>query len=451
MSTQPLEATRPAAAKGLPPAHPGGAGEAATEELTWARLDELSREYGDSFYLLDLRTFDRNYARFREAFRAHYSRSEIAYSYKTNYTPALCRRVNDAGGYAEVVSGMEYRLALRVGVAPERIIFNGPVKTHDQLENALLAGSIVNLDGLGEVEVVEALARRFPEIPLRVGLRCNFSIGGDTISRFGFDTVGGALEPIVARLRRCPNVKLLGLHCHFSTRDRSTASFAARTAKLLELCRCHFEPSGPQFIDIGGGFFSPMSEELQRRFGVEAPGYEAYAAAVARQVVEAYPEARPELILEPGSALVADAMRFVARVLEVKTVGPRSLAVVAGSIHNIKPTLHGKNMPVRVFGASPASPTLARRGVCGPVDLVGYTCMEHDCLHHGYESGVSIGDYAVFDNIGAYTNVMKPPFIQPSPAMIAVKTVKTAAGESAVFELVKQRETASDLFTTYRF
>lgn len=412
-------------------------------ELSWELLNKLAGEYGDSYYILDLQTFDDNYRAFLDSFSAIYPKSNIAYSYKTNYTPRLCRHVDSMGGYAEVVSSMEYDLAIRIGVAPEHIIFNGPSKSYKEIEGALLAGAIVNLDAFGELRAVEAVAARFPKATLRVGIRCNFPITGEKPSRFGFDATGSDLELVFSRLRKLSNCDLVGLHCHFSTKSRSPESFAVRTSTLLELCHQYFGPSGPQIVDIGGGFFSPMSDELQKLFEVEAPSYREYAVAVASHLATTYSGAnRPELVLEPGSALVANTMSFVARVVGKKQIATRLMAMVAGSIHNIKPTLHNKNMPVRIFSPCDRS---GQPPLCTPVDIVGYTCMEHDCLHYGCDQDISEGDYAVFDNVGAYTTVMKPPFIRPSPPIIAIKP-----GCSG-FELVKRREEVSDLFSAYMF
>ena len=144
--------------------------------LTWRTLRELEHDFGEAFFVLDLQAFQRNYKDFLDAFGAIYPRSRIAYSYKTNYIPRLCEEVDRLGGYAEVVSTMEYDLARRVGVDPRRIIFNGPYKSENDLERALLAGSLVNLDADYEVALVESIACRHPQIKLTVGLRCNFEL-----------------------------------------------------------------------------------------------------------------------------------------------------------------------------------------------------------------------------------------------------------------------------------
>jgi diaminopimelate decarboxylase len=408
--------------------------------LSWETLRELERRYGEAFFVLDLPAFRRNYNEFLDAFRAIYPRSRIAYSYKTNYIPRLCREVDRMGGYAEVVSGMEYDLALRVGVDPTRIIFNGPYKREDDLERSLLAGSIVNLDAEYEVAALEAIARRHPGARLTVGLRCNFALDDLRSSRFGFDAEGDAIAEIFERLGRIDNCVVAGLHCHVSSGQRSVASYAERTRRLLDLSARCFRHGAPRFIDIGGGYFSKMSPELRSQFSCPVPSYREYAAAVASEVAAAFPDAAPELILEPGAAITTDVMRFVAKVIARKRVRTRQIALVAGSIHNIKPTLHEKQLPMRVVRASAGGFEHADEG---PVDIVGYTCMEHDCLYRDCKEAVRPGDFVVFESVGAYTVVMKPPFIQPAPAILV--------DEGGSFAVAKRQERCDDLFAAYSF
>jgi hypothetical protein len=79
-----------------------------------------------------------------------------------------------------------------------------------------------------------------------------------------------------------------------------------------------------------------------------------------------------------------------------------------------------------------------------PVDVVGYTCMEHDCLYRGYHRAVRPGDFVVFENVGAYTVVMKPPFIRPAPAILV-------CDEQGSFEVARRAESWDDLFGAFNF
>jgi diaminopimelate decarboxylase len=412
-------------------------------ELSWERLRQLEQEYGDSFYILDTRAFEENYTEFLGAFRVIYPNTNIAYSYKTNYTPSLCRSVNAMGGYAEVVSRLEYDLAVHIGVPPRRIIFNGPYKRGTDLEVALRAGSLVNLDSLYEVALLEEVASKSPGQLLTVGIRCNFDIGADVVSRFGFDADGDAIQEAFARLRRLENCRVAGLHSHFTTTDRSVESYALRIRRMLELAACHFKGGYPAFIDLGGGFFGKMSPDLRKQFPCHVPTYHEYAAAIATPLAQTFSGATgPELILEPGIALTGNVMQFVAKVVDVKRIRSRTMALVSGSIHNIKPNPHERNLPVHVFSRN-SKPAISGDG--DGIDLVGYTCLEDDCLYRGYQGTLASDDYVVFDNVGAYITVMKPPFIRPSPPIVAYDSALET------LQLVRRWEEFSDLFATYVF
>lgn len=406
----------------------------------FATLAKLAQEHGDAYYVIDVDRFRANLRALAGAFRAIYPRTAIGYSYKTNYTPVLCRVADAEGCYAEVVSKMEYDLALRVGVSPHRVIFNGPLKAPEELEEALLAGALVNVDSATELDAVEALARRRPDARLRVGVRCHLSLADGHLSRFGIASEGPELHTVCARLRALPQCALQGLHCHFSS-YRGLESFRARAEKLVELAREHFPDAPPAALDIGGGFFGSMPETLRAQFEGGVPSFSDYARAVAPVFAAAFPgDGAPELLLEPGVGVVADAIDFVCRVAALKRLGERRLAVTTGSIQNLKATPHARTLPMRVVRDQTAD---GRATLPGPVVITGYTCMESDVLHLGYPGELGIGDFLVFHNAGAYTSVFKPPFIQPAPAMLSyLATQKT-------FTVARRRENLEDLLSTY--
>jgi diaminopimelate decarboxylase len=411
--------------------------------LCWQTLNLLEQAYGESFYLLDIERFFANYHEFLSGFQQFYPKTNLGYSYKTNYIPQLGRAVSQMGGYAEVVSQMEYDLALRIGVLPSKIIFNGPLKRSQDLESAILNGSLVNLDSFQEVSFVQSIAEKYPNHSIAIGLRCNFDIGEDRISRFGFDVNSGQLTDVFAKLKPFKNISIDGLHCHFSSALRSVESYRLRSQRMIELSQFYFRDRQPKYIDLGGGFFGKMPESLQRQFPSPIPTAQDYAQAIAPEFAKAYdPNTGPELILEPGVAIVSDVLQFVAKVVSLKTVRGRRIALTTGSIHNIKPTLNTKVLSMHLYRNEAQPPKMS---LPGDVDLVGYTCMEHDCLYQAYPNPVAIEDYVVFENLGAYTIVFKPPFIQGSPPIILYNA------QNRQHTLCKRRETVDDIFHSYVF
>lgn len=335
---------------------------------------------------------------------------------------------------------MEYDLAARVGVKPSRIVFNGPYKRYADIERSMTAGALLNVDTPYQLEMVEEVSRRHPDTPMRLGLRVTFDVGARP-SRFGFDADSEEVAEVMTRLRRLPNVDVQGLHCHLSTGLRSTETYRRLTSRMLELSETFFVDAPPKFLDLGGGYFSKMPDRLRAQFGGAVPTFEEYADSIAPQVARRYPgEDGPELILEPGTAITADVVFFAARVLDVRPLGSRRLALVAGSIHNIKPTLNPLNLPVDVVSFEDGRPTTSGE----PTDIVGYTCMEHDVLFTGLEQEVAVDDFVVFSNVGSYTTVMKPPFILEDPVMLGWTS-------DSGYEVLKRQQTGDDVFATYEF
>lgn len=412
-------------------------------KLTRALLANIAAEHGPSFYLLDSDRFRQNFSELTGAFRAHYERTVIAYSYKTNYVPRYGQLIEQLGGYAEVVSSMEMTLARKIGVPAHRIFFNGPYKEIDATASLLRAGGTVNIDHPGELEQIAQLADAHTGAPFKVGLRCNFDVGDGVLSRFGFDVESETFQDAIARIDAHLGLELSGLHCHFAT--RALKSWRNRTTGMLDVLDRHFRHRLGQLrqISLGGGLYGPMPDELKAQFPTHIPSFAEYADVAAKPFADYFktvPEdARPELLIEPGTALVADAMKYVCTVNGLKQVRGRDLVSLTGSAYNMNPNPSRKNVPIAIFHG----PDTEQRTEVNDASLGGYTCIEGDYLHKGYSGSLAPGDMIVFDDVGSYSVVMKPPFILPNVAI--VEPDETGNG----YSLIKRRETFDDIFRTY--
>ena len=171
-------------------------------------LKALYDQYKNSFYIFDLDEFERNYIEFIEACRKYYPKSQLGYSYKTNYTPKLCQVVHKNGGLAEVVSEMEYELAEKLKVPPEKIIINGPFHEIGFIEKVLLNNSLLNIDSWYILEYVKTICQKHASRDFKVGIRFNFDISDGVFSRFGFEYSSENVRRIikgVGRLTKLPD------------------------------------------------------------------------------------------------------------------------------------------------------------------------------------------------------------------------------------------------------
>ena len=396
-------------------------------------IEQLRAEYGEAFYLLDSAQFRKNFAELKSAFNEIYPNWNIAYSYKTNYTPKLCKIVNELGGYAEVVSEMELEIAKRVGCRADRIIWNGPIKNVPIMEQFLLDGGTINIDCIEELEQVKDIHNRHADKLIHVGIRCNYDVNDGVVSRFGFDIDGAEFMEAVKFATTTENVKFINFQCHFA--KRQIAYWPARAKGMVDL----IDRLGiiPERIDIGGGLFGKMADSLKAQFSTEIPDYDAYAKAAAQVFADYFKDkdVKPELLIEPGSAVVGDCMQFICTVKTIKNVRGKWIATVLGSQKNISMT--GINPPMEVISMG------GEQKEYKDLDFVGFTCIEGDVLYHNYTGKLAHQDAIVISNCGSYSLVMKPPFILPNFPVLDISEGKT--------EVIKRAENFDDLFHTFKF
>ena len=405
--------------------------------LDFDTLSKLSSQFGNSFYLLESKQFRKNYIALKEAFSSIYPDFNIAYSYKTNYTPKLCKIVDSFGGFAEVVSDMEMGIALKCGVLPEKIIWNGPVKNYDKVKDMLLAGGIVNIDSVDEFEKIKQIAESVSKGKINVGLRCNYDVGDGVVSRFGIDVNSKDFEAILESIVSCRNINLSLLHAHYA--KRKPDYWTARSKGILAVYDSIVKKYGlkSKFIDLGGAIYGNMPDSLRSQLGVGNIGFNDYAEKSARLFVERFADEqdKPTLLVEPGSALAGDSMRFVCHIESIKTVRGKTFATVCGSQKNISMT--SVNPPIEVVSSGKGQRHYDN------IDIVGYTCIEGDVIQHNYSGNLAVGDFVVVSNCGSYSLVMKPPFILPNFPVLDI------CGEGV--EVIKNAETFDDLFHTFAF
>lgn len=396
-------------------------------------IETIKETYGLPCYVFDEEEFCKNYRHLEKALCDVYSNYRIGYSYKTNYAPKMCSIVRQMGGYAEVVSDMEYDIAKTVGYDNSMIIYNGPFKG-PKMEEHLANGGFLNIDNLEEVERVIRFAKS-KKRKVSVGIRVNINIGQNFISRFGIDTDSQDLEIAVNQINACEFTKLVGFHCHVG-QSRGLDTWKSRTVQILELADKYIDGT-PEYLDLGSGMFGDMVPAMLEQFSVKVPSYEEYAEVTAKIVNEHYkdPERKMILFTEPGTTLDNRYIDLLAEVDSIKRIKGKDIAVINCSIHNLGDVSGSVKLPLEVIANS------QNRIEYTNIDLVGYTCLERDVPYKNYSGKIGKGDYLVFGNVGGYSNVDKPPFILPQCAMIGVINNQTY--------VIKRKETTEDILSTY--
>jgi diaminopimelate decarboxylase len=76
-------------------------------------------------------------------------------------------------------------------------------------------------------------------------------------------------------------------------------------------------------------------------------------------------------------------------------------------------------------------------------DITGYTCMEDDVLYRKYAGPLKVGDYIVFSNVGAYSIVLRPPFIRLARPILMVEE------DGMTVRQLRSAETDEDLWRRF--
>jgi len=409
----------------------GGAYDAAT----------LLKAYGSPLYVVREDVLRRDYRAFAAAFLAPEIDTRVAYSYKTNYLPAICSILHEEGAMAEIVSGMEYELARALGVPPGEIVFNGPFKTKEELERALGEGALVNVDNFGELDAVERVASGLAR-PCQIGIRVNFRYGAAPWTKFGFNNANGECHAALSRIARHPQLELEALHNHSGTFLLVHEVYRKAAEVLVAIARMAREMGlEPTTADLGGGF--PSANRLKPEYDLPGGSNRAsdYLHPYGENIIGELRRAkdlfggRPRLILEPGRAVVDASTELLATVVAAKDIVGRGKALVADAGVNLVPTAcwydHGIGPTEQGMNGS--------GGALEPVNVYGPLCMQIDVLRErALLPPLKIGDPIVIANVGAYCHTQSMQFIQPRPATVLL-------GPDGP-EVIRRRETWRDIF-----
>jgi diaminopimelate decarboxylase len=365
------------------------------------RVRDLVHEFGSPLWLADVDRFRRNLDRFGAAWRKHWPDTEVAYSYKTNRLLAFLQAAETGGAGAEVVCDAEYLLAAGlIEVDPARIVVDGPAKPDSLLARAGAGGALVLADSTAEL--ARATTHRVRRIGLRVGL------GSFTGARTRFGIPPAEIDA-AARVAAALGLRVNALSGHLVSTDRDPASGRlvvswprpprehVAAASLLAALASDLRAAGQPIdtIDLGGGF-------------PPAPAVAEHARDVARALSEG--GFTGTLLLEPGRALVADAVALAFAVVAVKELADGSRCLVCDAGTNLLPG--ALNDPPRIEALDDnASPT--------PAVVSGPLCLNVDVLHPSAAlPAVKPGAVLVAHAVGAYQQSAASQFGEPRPAVV---------------------------------
>lgn len=389
-----------------------------TTHIDGVAVKELVAEYGSPVFVMSEHNIRSTYRKAYKAFSTRYPRVQFAWSYKTNYLPAVCNIFHQEGSWAEVVSGFEYDKAIVNGVEPGKIIFNGPGKSSEDLKKAAENGSLIHIDHLDELYTLTDLAGSMVRKPL-VAIRVNMDTGIYPMwDRFGFNYENGQAWDAINKIMMSGKLELVGLHTHIGTFIMSAGAYGIAASKMADLALGIKQKYNHdvRYIDMGGGFTSKNTLKGSYLPGSDTnPTFDDYAEAITTALVNSgfKPDNLPLLILETGRALIDEAGSLVTTVIANKRLSTGRRATIIDAGVNLLFTSFWYQHPV-----TPAQGFSQYRE---ENTLYGPLCMNIDCVRESITLPLlNKGDKLVIHYTGAYNLTQWMQFITLRPNVVMI-------------------------------
>lgn len=381
-------------------------------------IKNLLNDYGSPLFVISEKQIRRSFQNASRIFKTRYPKIQFAWSYKTNYINAVCRIFHQEGSWAEVVSGFEYEKALGNSVPGNKIIFNGPIKTDEELIRAAQNGSLIHIDHYDELYTLIRLSEENKLKP-RVAIRVNMDTGVyPKWDRFGFNYENGQAWNAITRIINSENLELVGLHCHIGTFMLSPETYKIAATRLCELAWSLKEKFNKviQYLDLGGGF--PSTNTLKGAYlpgSDTVPSIDQFADAIT-DVILGYgfkQEDLPLLILETGRALIDDAGFLLGTVLATKRLSDgRRATVLDFGVNSLFTSFwyEHKISPAQAFG-----------DYTEEMVLYGPLCMNIDVIRESVTlPPLEKGNQVVVHKVGAYNMTQWMQFITLRPNVVLI-------------------------------
>ena len=390
-------------------------------------FEELANKYQTPYYVYDFDHITKQYEELKGAFKAR--KSLISYAVKANSNLSVVKHLGDLGAGADCVSIGEVKRALKVGIAPYKIIFSGVGKTDDEIRQALEFDILmINLESEAELGRVDAIAKEINKTA-RISIRVNPNVDPKTHpyistglheNKFGVDI--DTAKRMYIKAKKSDNLDPIGIHCHIGSQLTElepikeavniTANLVKNLAAALKI--------ELKFFDVGGGLGIVYDNEVL----IDTYEY-------GQVILEALFGLDITVVCEPGRSLVGNAGTFITKVLYEKVNGSKRFVIVDGAMNDLlRPALYDAYHRVEVLG---------KEDNISDCNVVGPVCESGDFFAKNVDLPLTEhNDLIAIHSAGAYGFTMASNYnTRAKVAEIAI--------EDGVHRLIRRRETFEDL------
>jgi ornithine decarboxylase len=322
----------------------------------------------------------------------HFPCASIHYAVKANPAPEIVALLAAMDASFDVASRYEIEMCLALGIEPHRLSYGNTIKKSADIAYAFSRG-VLRYAFDSEAEL-RKLASDAPESAVMCRLETSGENAGWPLSKkFGCDL---EMAADLLLLARDLGLNPMGVSFHVGSQQMDPTQWRRPLGETAGLFRALArEGLLLDTVNMGGGF--PVAYES------DVPPVSAYASAIGEALDDAFGSSRPNVMLEPGRSLVAEAGVIQSEVVLVAQKSrfeeTRWVYLDVGKFGGLAETFN-ESIKYRL--------RTTRTGMPAPVVLAGPTCDSADILYEksGYAlpRDLQCGDRVEILNTGAYTS-----------------------------------------------
>ncbi|MGA4319655.1 type III PLP-dependent enzyme [Ectopseudomonas hydrolytica] len=356
---------------------------------TFQRMKAFADQHETPFVVIDRQIISDAYDQLGNCFPF----AKVYYAVKANPAIEIIELLRDKGSSFDIASIYELDKVMSAGVGPERISYGNTIKKARDIRYFFDKG--VRLFATDSEADLRNIAKAAPGAKIYVRILTEGSTSADwPLSRkFGCNP-DMALDLLI--LAKQLGLVPYGISFHVGSQQRDIDVWDAAIAKVKVIFERLREEDGItlQMINMGGGF---PANYIQRTNDLET-----YAEEITRFLKEDFGDDLPEIILEPGRSLIANAGVLVSEVVLVarksRTAVERWVYADVGKFSGLIETMDESiKFPIWT----------EKKGEMEEVVIAGPTCDSADIMYEHYKYGLPLnlasGDRLYWLSTGAYT------------------------------------------------
>ena len=356
---------------------------------TFQKMKAFADERETPFVVIDTKIISDSY----DQLVSNFPFAKIYYAVKANPATEITELLRDKGSNFDIASIYELDKVMATGVGPERISYGNTIKKAKDIRYFYDKG--VRMYATDSEADLRNIAKAAPGSKVYVRILTEGSNTADwPLSRkFGCQT-DMALDLLI--LAKQLGLVPYGVSFHVGSQQRDIDVWDAAIAKVKVIFERLKEEDGIvlQMINMGGGF--------PANYIAKTNDLTTYADEIIRFLKDDFGDDLPEIILEPGRSLIANAGVLVSEVVLVsrksRTAVERWVFTDVGKFSGLIETMDESiKFPIWT----------EKKGEMEEVVIAGPTCDSADIMYEHYKYGLplnlSSGDRLYWFSTGAYT------------------------------------------------